>query len=116
MQVNKNNQTTSTKCQYQAAASKPKWRCGVNWPSLARNQHTIRKHVPTITWKPWKPVARKHVEGYTPPPTNLNGAWEYSMAWHSVKDRPSRMVKPSPVSMPLRSFSSSEWCAQVIVQ
>jgi hypothetical protein len=25
MEMNKNNQTTSTKCQYQAAASNPKW-------------------------------------------------------------------------------------------
>ena len=63
MQVNRNSQTTSTKCQYQAAASKPKWRSGVKWPARARNQQTIRKQVPTMTWKPWKPVARKKVEG-----------------------------------------------------
>jgi hypothetical protein len=25
MEMNKNSQTTSTKCQYQAAASNPKW-------------------------------------------------------------------------------------------
>ena len=28
MQANRNSHTTSTKCQYQAAASKPKWRVG----------------------------------------------------------------------------------------
>ena len=28
----------------------------------ARNQHTIRKMVPTMTWKPWKPVARKNTD------------------------------------------------------
>ena len=43
-------------------ASNPKWRVGVNWPAMARNRHTARKIVPTITWKPWKPVAMKKVE------------------------------------------------------
>ena len=28
------SQTTSTKCQYQAAPSKPKWRSGVKWPFM----------------------------------------------------------------------------------
>src|SRR3954471_22461316 len=98
MQVQRNSHTTSTKCQYQAAASKPKCRSGVKCPARARNQQTIRKQVPTMTWKPWKPVARKKVEGYTPPPTNLNGASEYSIAWHSVKLSPSRTVSPNPVT------------------
>src|SRR6516162_5798314 len=115
MQVNRNSQTTSTKCQYQAAASNPKCRSGVKWPARARNQQTIRKQVPTITWKPWKPVARKKVEGYTPPPTNLNGASEYSIAWHRVKLMPSRIVRPSPTTSVLLSRSSRPWCAQVIV-
>ena len=69
-----------------------------------------------MTWKPWKPVARKKVEGYTPPPTNLKGACVYSTAWPMVKHTPRMMVRPRPVSRPLRSFSSSEWCAQVTVQ
>ncbi len=80
MQTNRNSQTTSTKCQYQAAASKPKCRSGVNCPARTRNQQTIRKIVPTMTWKPWKPVARKKTEGKMPPPENLNGAWVYSIA------------------------------------
>src|ERR1700744_6625928 len=62
MQENRNSHTTSTKCQYQAAASKQKWRVGVNWPAMARPRHTARKIVPTMTWKPWKPVAMKNVE------------------------------------------------------
>ena len=28
---------------------------------MARNRQTIRKIVPMITWKPWKPVAMKKV-------------------------------------------------------
>ena len=36
MQANRNSQTTSTKCQYQAAASKPKCCCGVKAPLSAR--------------------------------------------------------------------------------
>ena len=62
MQKNRNSQTTSTKCQYQAAASKPKCWSGLNWPAIARNRQTSRKVVPTKTWKPWKPVAMKKVD------------------------------------------------------
>ena len=32
MQQKRKIQTTSTKCQYQAAASKPKWWSGLKWP------------------------------------------------------------------------------------
>ena len=38
MQENRNSQTTSTKCQYQAANSNPRCCCGVNCPALARMQ------------------------------------------------------------------------------
>ncbi|MNU09785.1 hypothetical protein D3C72_2565560 [compost metagenome] len=61
MAKNRNSQTTSTKCQYQAAASKPKCCFGVKSPPIARKRQTKRKIVPTITWKPWKPVAMKKV-------------------------------------------------------
>src|SRR5690606_25170036 len=54
--THRHSHTTSTKCQYQAAASKPKWCCGVKCPLIARNRQTARKMVPTMTWKPWKPV------------------------------------------------------------
>ena len=57
MAANKNSQTTSTKCQYHAAASKPMWLSGVKWPFNALKRQTAKKIVPTITWKPWKPVA-----------------------------------------------------------
>src|SRR3954469_9586593 len=62
MQANRNSQTTSTKCQYQAAASKPKCFCGVNPPPSSRIRQTVRKMVPISTWKPWKPVAMMKLE------------------------------------------------------
>ena len=34
----------------------------------ARKKQTIRKVVPMMTWKPWKPVAMKKVEEKMPPP------------------------------------------------
>src|SRR5262249_10933664 len=64
--VNRNSQTTSTKCQYQAAASKPKCFWGEKPPFISRIRHTVRKIEPTIRWKPWKPVAMKKVEPYRP--------------------------------------------------
>ena len=38
MQANRNSQTTSTKCQYQAAASKPKCFSGLKWPDKRAEQ------------------------------------------------------------------------------
>ena len=58
----KNNHTTSTKCQYQAAASNPKWCEELNSPFVWRKRVTKRKIVPTNTCKPWKPVAIKKVD------------------------------------------------------
>ena len=66
MKVNRNSHTTSTKCQYQAAASKPKCCSGVKPPYSKRISQTVRKMVPMMTWKPWKPVARKKAEPYSP--------------------------------------------------
>src|SRR5215475_3537477 len=61
MQANRNSQTTSTKCQYHAANSKPRCCFGVKWPAIARARQTIRNIEPMITWAPWKPVAMKKV-------------------------------------------------------
>lgn len=66
METYKKSQTTSTKCQYQAAASNPKWCLDVKWNFNCRKKQTIRKVVPMITWRPWNPVAMKNVEPYTP--------------------------------------------------
>jgi len=53
------SQTTSTKCQYQAAVSNPIW-CVVLKPLFMFLQYErIRRAVPTITWKPWSPVSIK---------------------------------------------------------
>ena len=55
----------SMKCQYQAAASKPKWWLEVKWNFSWRKKQTIREVDPIMMWKPWKPwkpVAMKKVE------------------------------------------------------
>ena len=52
----------STKCQYQAAASNPKWRFGVKWNLISRRRQTVKKDDPMITCSPWNPVATKKVE------------------------------------------------------
>lgn len=53
---------TSTKCQYQAAASNPKWWFGVKWNLINRRRQISRKEDPIITWSPWNPVATKKVD------------------------------------------------------
>lgn len=53
---------TSTKCQYQAAASNPKWCPDVKWNLISRRRQTVRKEDPMITCSPWNPVATKNVE------------------------------------------------------
>ena len=45
----KNSQTTSTKCQYQAAASNPKWWWLEKWWFSSRKKQTVRKVEPMIT-------------------------------------------------------------------
>src|SRR6185437_2923702 len=48
-------------------------------------------------------------------PANEKAAWLYSHACTQVKVAPSRIVRIRPYFRPLRSFSSSAWCAQVTV-
>ena len=55
--TNKNNHTTSTKCQYQALASKPKWCPFLKCPFHDRAHIVARNKVPISTCNPWKPVA-----------------------------------------------------------
>lgn len=66
METYRNSQTTSTKCQYHAAASNPKWWLDVKWKLSCRSRQTVRKVEPMMTWRPWNPVAIKNVEPYTP--------------------------------------------------
>lgn len=74
----------STKCQYQAAASKPKWCPAEKWALIWRIKQTTKKEVPMITWRPWNPVATKNVVPYTESEI-LKGASQYSRAWRAVK-------------------------------
>ena len=55
--TNRPSQTTSTKCQYQATASKAKWLCGLKWRLAARKSTAASMIAPMVTWKPWKPVS-----------------------------------------------------------
>ena len=54
--------TTSTKCQYQAAASNPKWCPLEKCHRIVRKRHTVRNDVPISTWAPWNPVDTKKVD------------------------------------------------------
>ena len=65
MHIYKKIHTTSTKCQYHAAASNPKWRWAASWFNTDRIRHTNKNVVPIRTWRPWNPVATKNVEPYT---------------------------------------------------
>lgn len=60
--IYKNNHTTSTKCQYQAAASNPKWWEEEKWNNIWRKRQIEINVVPIITWIPWNPVAIKKQE------------------------------------------------------
>src|SRR6202008_862510 len=48
-------------------------------------------------------------------PAKEKAAWLYSQACTQVKVAPKRIVRIRPYFRPLRSFSSSAWCAQVTV-
>jgi hypothetical protein len=50
-----------------------------------------RNKVPTITCRPWKPVAIKNVVPYTESEI-LNEASQYSRAWRAEKYIPNKMV------------------------
>jgi hypothetical protein len=91
----RNNQTTSTKCQYHAAAANPKrWfdeKCSV----VCRSRHAVRNVVPIITCSPLNPVATKNVDPYAESAV-VTGASECSYACSAVKYSSSRTVKNSP--------------------
>ena len=91
----RNSQTTSTKCQYHAADSKPKWCVEVKWFNIILIKDTNNEIVPTKTWKPWKPVAMKKVEPKIPSEIE-NEALTYSKAWNPVKIKARTIVKTKP--------------------
>lgn len=109
MNVYKNNHTTSTKCQYHAAASKPKW-----WEDeikflLIRIMEIIKNDVPIITWIPWKPVVMKKVE---PKILSLieNCASIYSQDWRNVKVIPKIIVIIKELKASLKLLLIILWC------
>ena len=114
MHTYKKSQTTSTKCQYHAAASNPKWWWLEKWWLSNRKKHTARKVVPIITCNPWNPVATKKVEPYTLSAI-VKGASRYSHACRAVKYSPRITVNPSACTASPRFFSIILWWAQVIV-
>ena len=58
----KNNHTTSTKCKYHAAASRPKWCLSLNSKFICRINITNKNKVPTIKCNPLNPVAIKNID------------------------------------------------------
>ena len=87
----KNNHTTSTKCQYHAAASKPKWWFFEKCVFKCLIKQTIIKHVPTKTWNPWNPVAMKNVEPYILSDI-VNSASTYSNNWSEINNNAKTIV------------------------
>lgn len=73
----RNNHTTSTKCQYQAAASNPKWWSLEKWINKFRKKQINKNVVPINTCSPWNPVAIKNVDPYDESEI-LKGASKYS--------------------------------------
>jgi len=106
--------TTSTKCQYHAAASNPKWWLVEKWWLIDRLKHTRRKVDPINTWAPWNPVATKNVDPYTLSAI-LNEASIYSPAWRNVKYIPKATVKMRAWMVLARLCSRSLWWAHVTV-
>lgn len=67
--------TTSTKCQYHAAASNPKCRVFEKCDIMVRIRHTKRNEDPISTCAPWNPVATKNVDPYTLSAIENDAAW-----------------------------------------
>jgi len=110
----KNSQTTSTKCQYQAAASNPKWCEAENWNVRCRSKQTNKKVVPIITWIPWNPVAIKNVAPYAESEMVKDDS-QYSRACRDVKYSPRATVIMSPCLVWEKFLSIIPWWAHVTV-
>jgi len=137
MVKNKNNQTTSTKCQYQAAASKPKcWflvktqvdRMSVKGKSIVLKVGIVIKcltkqnnknNAPTVTWNPWNPVVTKNELPYTFSFHVKVIPYLYSTHWQNKNVTPNIIVTTkclAKFSWPVKfdAFKIA-WCAKVIV-
>ena len=79
---------------------------------INRRRQTNKKIVPTCTWSPWKPVARKKVEPYTESEI-WNGLSIYSSAWNPVKKNARITVKARLIIASFRYPATIEWWAHV---
>lgn len=111
---NNPNHTTSTKCQYQIKQSWPT-PLPPNTSALKnRAQHKINLMVPTVTWKPWKPVKAKKLEPKTPSLIEKT-ALLYSTNWQTRKITPNKIDNNTPLLAVLKSPDPSEWWPHVTV-
>lgn len=106
--------TTSTKCQYHAAASNPKWCVLEKCDIIVRIKHTKRNEDPINTCAPWNPVDTKNVDPYTLSAIENDAAW-YSPNCKNVKYPPSATVSTRAWIVFLLFPSISLWCAHVTV-
>lgn len=104
--------TTSTKCQYQVAASNPKWWVYEKWNFICRIKQTPKKMVPIITWIPWNPVDIKNADPYTES-LMQNLASLYSYAWRIVNKIPKITVIINPYFVWLCILFIMLWWAHV---
>lgn len=58
----KNNQITSTKCQYHKVASNWKWWINEKWLFNDRKKDVDSIIIPIRTWRPWNPVVIKKID------------------------------------------------------
>jgi len=110
----RNNQTTSTKCQYQAAHSNPIMWFAVLFMFLNRIIEISRKVDPISTWIPWNPVAIKNVEPKVESAME-KGASIYSKPCSIENTIPSVTVMISLVFDLLKFLLSISWWDHVTV-
>ena len=112
--TNKNNHTTSTKCQYHAAASNPKWWVLVKWLYTILKKEINIKIVPIKTWNPWNPVVIKKQDPKTLSEI-VKGESKYSNACKLVNKvaRIKVIIKANKACFLARTIIA--WWAQVTV-
>ena len=104
---------TSTKCQYQAAASKPKCSLGVKRPhrpdEANQQEDGADRHVRAVE-------ARRHEERRAVDVAGVAEGGVVVLVGLEERERGARMtVRIRPSTRPRRSFFKRAWCAQVTV-
>ena len=74
-----------------------------------------RKIVPTWTWRPWNPVAKKKVDPYTESEI-WKGLSTYSRIWKQVNSTARTSVNPRLIIASFRYPATIEWWAHVTAQ